>query len=486
MRLILGPLVNVIRGGLAAMVLLSAISSNADDWARFRGPNGMGVGDLAPLPTELGPGPNVVWKTALPPGHSSPVVSGELIFLTAHEGDTLLTIALDAGTGAVRWRREAPRDRATAVDKRNGPASPSPVVDGRSVIVFFQDYGLVAYDLEGRERWRTPLGPFQNVYGLGASPIVVDESVVLVVDQGRGSFVAAFGKDDGRLRWKTPRPEALSGHSTPAVYRPASGPALILAPGSFRMDAYDARTGESVWWVNGLPSEMKSVPVLDGDTVYVSGYSSPENEPGAHKPVPSFEAVIKEHDKDGDGRLSATEAPEGPARTYLPFSDLDHDGRLDASEWATFAASMAAENGLLAFRLGGRGDVTPTALRWRYQRSVPQLPSPLLYRGVLYMINDGGILTTLDPANGEVLKKGRLHGAVDHYYASPVGGDGKVYFVTRSGTVVTVKAGGDQEILAVRDLDDECTATPAIAGGRIYLRTRGALYCFRRPEDVKQ
>jgi outer membrane protein assembly factor BamB len=465
---------------------VSAVSSNAEDWPRFRGPNGLGVGDIAALPAELGPGPNVGWKTTLPPGHSSPVVSGEQVFLTAHEGDALLTIALDARTGAVRWRREAPRDRTTAVDKRNGPASPSPVVDGRSVIVFFQDYGLVAYDLEGRERWRTPLGPFQNVYGLGASPIVVDESVVLVVDQGRGSFVAAFGKDDGRLRWKTPRPEALSGHSTPSVYRPASGPALILAPGSFRMDAYDARTGESVWWVNGLPSEMKSVPVVDGDTVYVSGYSSPENEPGAHKPVPSFEAVRKEYDKDGDGQISATEAPEGPVRDYLPFSDLDHDGRLDASEWATFAASMAAENGLLAFRLGGRGDATPTALRWRYQRSVPQLPSPLLYRGVLYMINDGGILTTLDPASGEVLKKGRLHGAVDHYYASPVGGDGKVYFVTRSGTVVTVKAGPEQEVLAVRDLDDECTATPAIAGGRIYLRTRSALYCFRRPDVVKE
>jgi len=465
---------------------MSVASSSAEDWARFRGPNGLGFADVAALPTELGPGPNVVWKTPLPPGHSSPVVSGEQIFLTAHEGELLLTIALDARTGAVRWRREAPRDRTTPVDKRNGPASPSPVSDGRSVFVFFQDYGLVAYDLDGRERWRTPLGPFQNVYGLGASPIVVDESVVLVVDQGVGSFAAAFGKDDGRLRWKTPRPEALSGHSTPAVYRPGSGPALILAPGSFRLDAYDVRTGESVWWVNGLPSEMKSVPVLDGDTVYVSGYSSPDNEPGAHKAVPSFEAVLKEHDKDGDGRISEAEAPEGPARTYFPFSDLDHDGRLDASEWATFAASMAAENGLLALRLGGRGDLTPTALRWRYQRSVPQLPSPLLYRGVLYMINDGGILTTLDPATGEILKKGRLHGAVDHYYASPVAGDGKVYFVTRSGTVVTVKAGPEQEVLAVRELDDECTATPAIAGGRIYLRTRSALYCFRQSEAAKK
>src|SRR5260370_18643469 len=203
------------------------------------------------------------------------------------------------------------------------------------------------------------------------------------------------------MGWRRPRQEARRGHSTAAVNGPASGRAVILAPGSFRMDAYEARTGESVWWVKGLPSEMKSVPVLDGDSVYVSGYSSPDNEPGAHKAVPPFEEVLREYDKDGDGRISAAEAPEGPARDYFLFSDLDHDGRLDASEWATFAASMAAENGLLAFRLGGRSDATPTALRWRYLRSVPQLPSPLLYQGVLYMINDGGILTTLDSGSRE-------------------------------------------------------------------------------------
>jgi outer membrane protein assembly factor BamB len=461
---------------LAAFAVAEA--ARAEDWPRFRGPNGSGVAEAPGLPI-LGPGTPVLWKTPLPLGYSSPILDGGRIFLTAHEGEALLTLALDARTGRELWRRTAPRDRVEKIDKRNDAASPSPATDGRSVFVFFADYGLLAYDFEGHERWRTPLGPFGNVYGLGASPIVVDDTVVLVVDQGLGSYVASFGKEDGRLRWKTPRPEALSGHSTPVVQRPPTGPPLIFAPGSFRMDAYAATNGESVWWVNGLPSEMKSVPVLDGDTVYVSGYSSPDNEPGAHKTVPSFTAVLKERDADGDGKISLAEAPEGPAHDYFIFNDLDHDGRLDAAEWSIFAASMAAENGLLAFRLGGRGDQTPTSLRWRYQRSVPQLPSPLLYRGVLYMINDGGILTTLDPRTGDALGKGRLRGAVDHFYASPVAGDGKVYFVTQSGTVVTVKAGPEQEVLALREMEDECYATPALAPGRIYVRTRGALYAFK-------
>ena len=111
-------------------------------------------------------------------------------------------------------------------------------------------------------------------------------------------------------------------------------------------------------------------------------------------------------------------------------------------------------------------------------RSVPQLPTPVLYRGVLYMINDGGILTTLDPKTGAVLKHGRLREAVDHYYASPVAGDGKVYFASRTGIVSVLRAGPDQEVLSVSDLDEEIAATPALADGRVYLRTKGSLYCF--------
>jgi len=114
----------------------------------------------------------------------------------------------------------------------------------------------------------------------------------------------------------------------------------------------------------------------------------------------------------------------------------------------------------------------------RYQRPVPQVPSTLLYRGVLFMVNDSGILIALDPKTGAVLKQGRLKGAIDKYFASPVGADGKVFLVSQDGTASVVDAVADWNILAVNALDDEVFATPAIVDGRIYVRTKSAIYCF--------
>jgi outer membrane protein assembly factor BamB len=158
--------------------------------------------------------------------------------------------------------------------------------------------------------------------------------------------------------------------------------------------------------------------------------------------------------------------------------DTDRDDALNEKDWGVFRAMLASENGLLAIKLGGRGDQTATAIRWRYQKPVPQVPSTLLYKGVLYMVNDGGVLISFDPATGKVIKQGRLQGAIDKYFSSPVGADDKVFLIGEGGAVSVLKAAGDWEILAVNNLDDECFATPAIADGRIYIRTRSALYCF--------
>ena len=462
---------------LLPLVLLLA-GAGAGDWPRFRGPNGAGIQETGRLPAQLGATRNVVWKTPLPPGYSSPVVSGDRIFVTAFEGDKLLTIALDRKSGKEQWRRESPRDRREKLDSRNGPASPTPVADGKNVYVFFPDYGLVSYTFAGQERWRTPLGPFNNVYGMGGSPVLAGELVILVCDQNRGSFAAGFRQADGREAWRTARPDALSGHSTPIVFDPPGGPLQVVAPGSFRMDSYAVASGEIVSWVNGLPGEMKSGPVLAGDVVYINGFSSPENDPGKQVIVPPFAEVLARQDADKDGKISPAEAPDERTRRYFAFIDLDEDGAADAAEWRVWINGSASENGLLAFRAGGRGDQTGKNLLWRYSRSVPQLPTTLVYRGTLYMINDGGILTTFDAASGAVKKQARLRGAVDHYYASPVGGDGKVYIVSQSGVVVVLDADRDQEVLFTGEMDDEVYATPAIADGRLFIRTRGALYCF--------
>jgi outer membrane protein assembly factor BamB len=208
----------------------------AADWPRFRGPNGSGVADGAPLPASLDPA-GALWKVKLPRGYSSPIVFGDQLFVTAFEGGDLLVLCLSRADGHELWRRLAPRPRVEKVDERNGPASPSVAVDVERVAVFFPDFGLIAFDHTGRELWRTPLGPFDNVYGMGSSPILAGGLVVLSCDQSHGSFVAAFDAASGRERWRTPRPEALSGHATPVLLeRPGKAPQLVV-PGSFRLDA---------------------------------------------------------------------------------------------------------------------------------------------------------------------------------------------------------------------------------------------------------
>lgn len=463
--------------------------AQAGPWAQFRGPNGSGVSSTTGLPVEFGPDAGVAWKTPLPPGHSSPVLAGTRIFVTAHSADkenyTLSVVALDRASGKILWQREVPRPHQGRLKDVNGPASPSPVTDGANVYTFFQDFGLIAFSMDGEERWRLPLGPFSQFYGFGASPILVDDALVLPVDQDGGSYLLSVDTRSGKVRWKVDRPSVISGYSTPTLYEPAGGPKQVIIPESFQLSAYSVADGSRVWWVRGLPCEMKSVASYDREYLYINGWGFPQNQPGRQVETVPFEEGLKSYDRDGDGfvgrtEITGTEAMDkvlAPSYGYDAF-DLDRDGRLNAKEWDVFRLMMASENGLLAIKLGGRGDMTDTAIRWRYQRPVPQVPSTLLYQGTLFMVNDSGILTSFDPATGNVLKQARLKGAIDKYFASPVGADGKVYLISQDGTVSVVSAAGEWEILAVNTLDDEVFATPAIADGRIYIRTRSMLYAF--------
>jgi outer membrane protein assembly factor BamB len=230
---------------------------------------------------------------------------------------------------------------------------------------------------------------------------------------------------------------------------------------------------------------MKSVASLDDDTLYVNGWGFPQNQPGKQIPTVPFDEGLKRYDKNGDGSIASTEVSGtepmdrmlGP-KAGFPAFDLDRNGSLDAKEWENFRLMLSAENGLLAIRLGGTGDMTDRAIKWKYQRPVPQVPSTLLYRGTLFMVNDSGILSSFEPSSGAVIKQGRLKGAIDKYFASPVGADGKVYLVSQDGTVSVVEAKGEWEVLSVNALDDEVFATPAIGDGRIYIRTKSAIYAF--------
>jgi outer membrane protein assembly factor BamB len=472
---------------VASLFVSPVVIGASDEWSQFRGPNGTGVSATTGLPAEFGPTKNVIWKTELPAGHSSPVLTRDRIFVTAHDKEKLYVIALDRQTGKILWQREVPRAHSGRLQNVNGPASPSPVTDGTNVYVFFQDFGMLSYDAAGKERWKLPLGPFNMFYGFGASPILVDDKVILPVDQDNPtSYLIAVDKNTGKLRWKVDRPVVISGYSTPIVYQPKQGPKQIIIPESFQLSAYSVADGKRVWWVRGLACEMKSIASHDDEYLYINGWGFPQNQPGQQVPTISFEEGLAAYDKDKDRMITKAEISAAGGTTKMDkllvaafeAFDMNRDEKLNDKDWEVFRAMMAAENGLLAIKMGGKGDQTANAIRWRYTKPVPQVPSTLLYQNVLYMINDSGILISFDPVTGNVLKQGRLHGAIDKYFSSPVAADDKVFLIGQGGQVSVLKAGGDWQVLAVNELDDECYATPAIADGRIYIRTRSALYSF--------
>jgi outer membrane protein assembly factor BamB len=462
-----------------AVVLLGVSPLFSEDWLQFRGPNSAGVSDNRNLPVEFGPSKNLVWKTAMPPGFSSPVLVGDHIYLTAVDNEKLFTLCLDRATGKINWRREIPRTRTGELHKANGPASPSPTSDGKNVFIFFYDFGLVSYGPDGNELWRTPLGPFNNPFGLGASPVLVDNTLLISCDQESGSFFLAVDKNTGKMRWRVERPEFTRGFSTPVIYRPPDGPPQALLAGSYQLTSYSVDTGKAIWWVGGLTWQLKPTPVLGKGVVYVQNWAG-GSDTGQQEDLPPFEEVLSRLDKNHDSKLSKEEINDPKILKSWREVDLDDDGVLDQRDWKFYRSRRAAHNGLIAFRLGGQGDMTEKSLLWRYEKSLPNVPSPLFYKDVLYMLKEGGIFTSLDPATGKVLKQARLLGALGDYFSSPVAADDKIYAISEEGKAVVIKPGAEWEILAVNDLADSCKATPAIADSRMYIRTHGALYCFAK------
>ena len=465
---------------LCPLLALLVQTPEAGDWTRFRGPNGSGVSTSQDLPLRFGPQENVHWKTSLPPGHSSPVFSRESIFVTGFQEDSLSTTALDRKTGKIRWTRDVARNRKGELHRDNSPASPSAVTDGSNVYVFFQDLGLLAYDARGDELWRVPLDPVNTPFGIGASPVLAGDHVVQVCDGESGSYMVAVDKNTGQVAWRDERPLVRRGFSTPVLYRPQGGEVQVLVPGSFRLVAYSASAGERIWWSRGLTWQMKPTPVMDREFAYVLGWAGAAD-PGNQEDVIPFEEALGKHDGNGDRRLSREEA-EGAISPDFYRSwhnlDLDLDDYLDERDWELYRLRRASVNSIQRIRLGGTGDVTGTARGWQYHKSLPNVPSPLLYERVIYLVKDGGIVTTLDPDTGAVLKLARLTEAMSRYFASPVGGDGKVYLLGENGDAPVLRAGPEWEVLAVNRMGEDCYATPALVDGKVYLRTVNALYCF--------
>jgi outer membrane protein assembly factor BamB len=427
---------------------------------------------------------NVLWKQKTPKGNSSPVVVQGRVWITGHEGDERVLMCYDSASGSLLWRRAVTRARNDSPNPMNGPTTPTPAVNGHSIFVFFPDFGLLAYDIDGKELWRVPLGPFGGIQGIAVSPVYAEGNVVLLIDTPEQAYLAAFDASTGKPVWKVDRPIGwLGSYSTPSLYKPPDGPTQIVVAGATELTGYQARTGERLWWARGVTTGPAALPLIAGERVYTL-------EPAGEAPPP-FSQMLSGFDKNKNGKIELSEVSGDTINDkimYRVFKSIDKhngngDGVVTEEEWNRAFNPDNPGGGLVCTRLNGKGDVSQTHVAWRHTKGMPYVTAALVYKDVLYVIRNGGILSTFDPATGKLLREERLKDAIGDYYASPVAGDGKIYFVSLDGKVTVIRAGADWERLSSGDLDEQVIATPAIAAGRIYVRTEATMYCFgaRKP-----
>jgi outer membrane protein assembly factor BamB len=426
---------------VVGVVFSSAIAAGAENWPEWRGPSGNGHA-VGALPTEWSETQNIVWKTPLPKwGVSTPAVWGDAIFLTSQSEEGVLTaLRLNAADGKIVWKREVGHaDTKREAEKRSvqkfhklhNNASPSPVTDGKTVVVHFGNGDLIALDFAGEVVWKRNLqddyGPYSIWWGHANSPVLFGDTVISVCMQdtleGAASFngkpaanyVVAHELATGKLRWFTERKtiaqaEQCDSYTTPVFHKTTGAAPEIemIIMGGNQLDAYEPTTGKLRWQIGGLSGgRLITGPVVAGDYVY------------------------------------ATRGQKGE----LLCVKLEEAAR--------------------------KGPADPIA--WRHKESTPDTCSPVVVDGRVFTIADSGIAQCLDAVTGKELWKERLPG---DYKASPIVADGKIYFLNKAGLSTVVAAGETFKKVAENQLDDETLASPAAADGKLYIRGRDHLYCL--------
>jgi len=470
---------------IALLVVLSTAarallvpSAAAAETEYFRSDGGA-VRAGGPLPEDFDAAGSLCWRVPLDPGRSTPILHGATIFLTTYRSESkeLATVALDGTSGRLLWRNPLVPERVEQTHPIGSPATATVACDGQRLFVFFGSAGLFCYDLEGHKLWEQRMGPFRDEYGAGSSPIVFEGKVILNQDHDIDSFVAAFDCATGRVLWKTARPDAVRSYSTPAVWTQDGRPEILVA-GALQLSAYNPATGELLWWVNGLARIVIPTPVTSGPMIYMASWA-PGGDPGKRLVLDPWPEALSKWDKNHDGKLAKAEIEDREVLDRFNRMDLNQDGLLDQQEWEHHAVFFRrAQNAALAIKPTGRGELGESAVIWKHGRGVPYVATPVLDHGILWLVKDGGIVTKLDAATGRLLQEERVTG-VGNYFASPVSGDGKVYFASESGTVSVIATGPDWRMISSHDFHEKIYATPVLDHDRLYLRTDRAMYCFR-------
>jgi outer membrane protein assembly factor BamB len=452
----------------------------AEDWPQFRGPNCSGVStSKKALPTEFSDKDKVRWSADLGEGIASPIVAGGRVLATAMTGKQRFAVfCLDAGTGKLLWKRDWDTGPLPRITPPNSHASSTPAADGKRVYVYFSTLGLIALDVvDGKEAWHLPLPRpcYLMDWGAAFSPIVFRDLVIFDLEDDLNPFLIAVEAATGKVRWRTPRPEMLAGYAVPLICE-AGGRTDIVVAGTGRLIGYDPATGKGIWTCNTLLRTIMTTPVVHNGIIYVSVQSYGD----AGRTI--RHALLEWLDTNQDGKLSRNEVPE-EFRERFDKADTKHKGYLEGEEIDRAFQSpnnmVGGGNIIQAIKGGGTGDVTKTHLLWNLKnRSPSNLSSPLLVGDHLFVVKKGGLSSCFAAATGKTLwELERLHN-FGEYYASPVAGDGKIYVTGENGFVVVLAEGPELKVLAKNDMGGTCIATPAIADGRLLIRTREKLYCI--------
>ena len=500
--------------GFIFFLISSAKADQVGGWNRFRGPHGSGVAVGCQPPVRVGKDCEA-WRVPIPQGLSSPVLSESQIFLTAVREDELMTIALDKQSGKELWRRFAPVKATEKVHRAASQASSTVLVDEQYIIVYFGSYGLLCYDHDGNEVWKKPIPTPQTLYGMASSPIVFGEMVIMVLDDDRNlpgsklsrSRVVAYEKATGKEAWKTARPFSRSGWSTPIIWYHKVGTNLVVL-GDGRLNGYDPKTGEGKWHTTGFSRETIAVPVANRDHVFASSSRRGGDGDAETNPKPFWDAILP-FDKNKNGKIERSEMKVPFTFPFRPELPVDHPGfgfpmpvdlkkREERVDWILswfdknkdqawseeeFMKGFKDKPGkplLVAVRPGGSGNVTETHASWSVNRNIPEIPSPLLHNGIIYLIRAGGVLAATDAQNGEIIYRNRISSLGGQCTASPVYANGHLYLVASHGVISVVATGRKFREIHSYDLGEESETTPAIDRNSIYIRTEKHLISFRK------
>lgn len=422
-------------------------------WPSFRGPEAAGVADGQQLPDEWNPGTgaNIIWRTPIAGlAHSSPIVWNDLVFVTSAisskanatfkpglygDGDASddrsthrwVLSAIDKRTGKVRWERTAAEGEP--LNKRHIKstyASASPATDGRVVVAWFGSQGLYAYDFDGTLRWQVDLGRVDMgaydipsyEWGPASSPIIWNGMVIVQCDTQADSFLLALNAETGETLWQTSRDE-LPSWGTPTIVTTAAGPELITNASNF-VRGYDPKTGQELWKLGGSSKITAPTPIFSNGLHIVASGRAPERPVFAVKP----------------GARGDLTLPKGE----------DHSAQV-------------------AWSKAGRGSYMPT---------------PLAYRGILYVLANNGVLDAYDIETGKDIYRQRLPLVGSGYSASPVAADGKIYLANEDGEMLVVTAGPSFKVIATSSMGEPLMATPALSEGVMYVRALSSLFAIGR------